>query len=98
MTWNSIFCACFFVPCSSGLVKLSSFVLKFRFNFFGRKEIGTKKLTLGINFTNILREAFNALIFLRQKSANLNCKYKKVVHKTFVQKSCAQNVGEIDFR
>ncbi len=32
------------------------------------------------------------------KSTNLKCNYKKAAHKTFAQKSCAQNVGEIDSR
>jgi hypothetical protein len=33
---------------------------------------------------------------LCQKSENVKCKYKKAAVKTLAQKSCAQNVGEID--
>jgi hypothetical protein len=54
-----------------------------------------KKLTPVVNFTNILQAAY-APIFLRQKSTNLKSKYKKALRKTFVRKSCAYNVGEID--
>jgi hypothetical protein len=50
---------------------------------------------LGVNFNNILKAAC-APIFLHQKSTNLKCKYNKAVRETFVQKSCAQNVGEKD--
>jgi hypothetical protein len=41
-----------------------------------------------VNFTNFLRAAF-ALIFLRQKSANLKSKFKKAAPKSFPQKSHA---------
>ena len=47
------------------------------------------------SFTNILHTAF-APISLRPKSTNLKCKYRKAARKTFVQKSCSENVGEID--
>ena len=43
---------------------------------------------LGVNFTTILRAAF-VPIYLRQKSTNLKCKYRKAAQKTFVQKSCS---------
>jgi hypothetical protein len=52
-------------------------------------------ITSDVNFTNISRAAF-ATIFLRQKSTNLKCEYKKAASKTFIQTSCAQIVGEID--
>ncbi len=55
------------------------------------------KNTAGVNFTNILRAAF-VPTFLRQKSTNLKSKYKKASRETFVQKSRAYNVGEIDTR
>jgi hypothetical protein len=49
-----------------------------------------------LNLTNILRAAF-APILLRQDSTNLKCKFKKDAGKTFVWKSSAKNVGEIDY-
>jgi hypothetical protein len=62
-------------------------------------------MLLDVNFTNILKPTF-APIILRQISTNLKCKYKKAAHKnfhkkkaaskTFIRKSCSQNVGEID--
>ncbi len=48
-----------------------------------------------VNFTNILRAAF-APIFLRQKSTNLKCKYKRAARKTFIRKRRESNVGEIE--
>ncbi len=62
-------------------------------------------ISRGANFTNILWAHFR-LVFLRQKSLNLNarylnitfpqCKYKKAESKTFVLKRSSLNVGEID--
>ena len=34
--------------------------------------------------------------FLLQENTNPNCKHIKVAQNSFVQKSCSQNVGEID--
>jgi hypothetical protein len=53
------------------------------------------KVGPGVNFTNILREAFG-LIFLRQKSTNLKCKSKKAARKTSERKNCKQNDCKID--
>jgi hypothetical protein len=59
-------------------------------HFLDRRQNKVLFKTPGVNFTNILRVSF-PLIFLRQNSTSLKCKYKKVVRKTFAQK-----VGEID--
>ena len=57
---------------------------------------GLKSKT-GVNFTNFLQAAF-APMSLRQNNTNLSRRYKKIAQKTFVQKSCSKNVGEIDPR
>jgi hypothetical protein len=49
----------------------------------------------GVNFTNILLAAFAPKSF-RQKITNPNCKHIKGAQKTFVQKICSLNIGEID--
>jgi hypothetical protein len=47
-----------------------------------------KKRNSGVNFTNILSAAF-ATLYLRQKSTNLKCKYKKAASETTIRKSRA---------
>jgi hypothetical protein len=46
-------------------------------------------ITPGVNFTNILRAVY-ALIFLHQKSTNLNCKYKKLNLKLLYEKAASK--------
>ncbi len=53
------------------------------------------KLTPGVNFTNILWAAFAPKSFC-QKITNPNCKHMKGAKRTWVWKSCLQNIGEID--
>jgi len=47
------------------------------------------------NFTIILQAAF-VPIFFRQKNAKPNCKWRKALQNTLVQRSCLLNVGKTD--
>ncbi len=49
---------------------------------------------LCVNFTNILKADFTPIL-LRQRRMNPNLNYTKLRNKTFIWKSCAQNVGVI---
>jgi hypothetical protein len=51
--------------------------------------------SLWLNFINVLLAAF-APVGLHQQNTNLKCRHKKAAGATYVRKSCAKNVGEID--